>query len=230
VSRANPAALIDRLRWGYDFFATDDFKISSRLTLNLGVRYESHPNWTEANGLLSTFDLSTGKIVVPDGSLGRVSPLLPRGYVDVVEASSAGYPSGTLIRTDKNNFAPRLGFAYRPLGNSTVVRAGFGIFYDVVTRAASSGGAPFVINEPSFTNPANNPAVILPRVFPAAGVAGPTTVSLPQAARKDLRVPYSMQYNLTIERQQWNTGFRISYVGTNTRQGDYTMNVNQPVP
>jgi hypothetical protein len=230
VTRANPAVLIDRLRWGYDFFATDDFKISSRLTLNLGVRYEFHPNWTEANGLLSAFDLSTGKIVVPDGSLGRISPLLPRGYVDVVEASSAGYPSDTLIKTDKNNFASRLGFAYRPWGNTTVIRAGFGIFYDVVTRAASSGGTPFVINEPSFTNPANNPVVILPRVFPAAGVGGPTTVSLPQAVRTDLRVPYSMQYNLTIEHQRWNTGFRISYVGTNTRQGDYTMNVNQPVP
>jgi hypothetical protein len=38
-----------------------------------------------------------------------------------------------------------------------------------------------------------------------------------------------MQYNFTIEHQRWNTGFRISYVGTNTREGDYTMNVNQPV-
>jgi hypothetical protein len=66
-------------------------------------------------------------------------------------------------------------------------------------------------------------------MFPAAGVAGPTTVSLPQAARIDLRIPYSMQYNLTVEHQRWNTAFRISYVGTNTREGDYTMNVHQPV-
>jgi hypothetical protein len=230
VTRAGPAALIDRLRWGYDFFVTDDFKVSQRLTLNLGIRYELHPNWTEANGLLSTFDLATGRIVVPNGSLGRVNPLMPRGYVDVVEAKDAGYPGGTLIKTDRNNFAPRLGFAYRPLGNTTVIRGGFGIFYDVVTRAANSGAAPFVINEPSFTNPAPNPTVILPRVFPATGVAGPTSVGIPQATRKDLQIPYSMQYNLTIERMQWNTGFRISYVGTNTRQGDFTINVNQPVP
>jgi hypothetical protein len=222
--------LIDRLRWGYDFFVTDDFKVSQRLTLNLGLRYELHPNWTEANGLLSTFDLATGKIVVPNGSLSRVNPLMPRGYVDVVEAKDAGYPGGTLIKTDRNNFAPRLGFAYRPLGNSTVIRGGFGIFYDIVTRAANSGSAPFVINEPSFTNPAPNPTVIFPRVFPATGVSGPTSVGIPQATRKDLQIPYSMQYNLTIERMQWNTGFRISYVGTNTRQGDYTINVNQPVP
>src|SRR5207248_243604 len=74
-----------------------------------------------------------------------------------------------------------------------------------------------------------NPTVILPRVFPTAGVAGPSTVSLPQAINPNLRIPYSMQYNLTIERLQWNTGFRISYIGTNSRQSDYTFNINQPV-
>jgi hypothetical protein len=229
VTRANPAVETDRIRWAYDFFITDDFKVASRLTLNLGIRYELRPYWSDARGLLSAFDLSTGRIVVPNGSLSRVSPLLPRGYVDVVEAKDAGYPGRSLIETDKNNFAPRLGFAYRPWGNSTVVRGAFGIFYDVVTRSANSGGAPYVINEPGFTNPATNPVVILPRVFPAAGVGGPATIGIPQAVRKDLRIPYSMQYNLTVEHQRWNTGFRVSYVGTNTRQGDFTMNVNQPV-
>ena len=229
VTRANPAVDTDRLRWGYDFFVTDDYKISSRLTLNLGMRYELHPNWTDAKGYLSAFDLSTGKIVVPNGAIKSVSPLVPRGYVDVVEASVAGYPGGTLIKADKNNFAPRLGFAYRPWDNTTVVRGAFGIFYDIVTRSANSGGVPFVVNEPSYTNPSPNPTVILPRVFPAAGVGGPTTVSIPNAVSKDLKIPYSMQYNLTVEHQHWNTGFRISYIGTNTRQGDYTINVNQPV-
>jgi hypothetical protein len=229
VTRANPTVDTDRLRWGYDFFVTDDYKLSPKLTLNLGLRYELHPNWTDAKGYLSAFDLKTGKIVVPDGALSRVSSLMPRGYVDVVEASAAGYPGGTLIPTDKNNFAPRIGFAYRPSNNTTVVRGGFGVFYDIVTRSANSAGAPFVVNEPSYTNPSPNPTVILPRVFPASGGGSPTTVGLPQAVGA-LKIPYSMQYNLTIEHQRWNTGFRISYVGTNTRQGDYTINVNQPVP
>ena len=109
-----------------------------------------HPNWTEANGLLSSFDLESGRIVVPNGSRARVSPLLPRGFVDVVEARAAGYPGDTLIKTDKNNFAPRIGFAYRPWSNNAVIRGGFGIFYDVVTRSVNVGGSPFVINEPSF--------------------------------------------------------------------------------
>jgi Carboxypeptidase regulatory-like domain len=222
--RAFPQVAISRLRWATDLFVTDDFKVTPRLTLNIGLRYELHPSYTEENGLQSNFDIETGKIVVPKGSLSKVSPLLPRNYVDVIEADGA-----RLLKTDRNSFAPRIGLAYRPWGNDTVIRAGFGVFYDVVSRPESAGGAPFVINEPMFTNPANNPVVIFPRVFPAT-VAGPTTVGIPTAIRPDIQTPYSMQYNLTVEHQRWNTGFRLSYIGTNTRQGDYQFNINQPVP
>jgi hypothetical protein len=230
VSRAFPALQTDRRRWGYDFFVTDDFKVSQRLTLNLGIRYELHPYWTEANGLFAVFDIERGQIVVPDGSLSKVSPLMPRNYVDIIEANAAGLPGNTLVRTDRNNFAPRVGFAFRPRGNNTVIRGGFGLFYDVVPRALEAGEVPFVINEPDFNNPEDNPSVILPNVFPASGVNGPSSISIPQAVNPDLRIPYSMQYNLTVEHQKWNTGFRLSYIGTNTRQGDYTININQPLP
>ncbi len=230
VSRAFPGLLTDRRRWGYEFFATDDFKVSQRLTLNLGVRYELRPYWYEANGLFSVFDIDRVAIVVPDGSLSKVSPLMPRGYVDVIEAKDAGLPGKSLVRTDRNNFSPRVGFAYRPWNNNTVIRGGFGLFYDSVPRALGAAGVPYVINESSFNNPTTTPSVILPRVFPAAGVAGPSTVTLPQAINPDLRIPYSEQYNLTVEHQRWATGFRISYIGTNTRQGDYAFNINQPVP
>jgi hypothetical protein len=215
AARAFPPILISRLRWAQDWFITDDFKISPSLTLNIGLRYEYHPAYSEALGQQSVFDIDTGKIVVPDGALGRVSPLLPRGYVNVIEASKAGLPSKTLLRTDRNNLAPRFGLAWRPFGPNTVFRGAFGIFYDVVPRAIGAGGSPFVINEPAFTNPVGAPVVILPRVFPAT-TAGPTTVGLPGGSRADLRDPYSMQYNLTIEHQRWNTGFRASYIGTNT--------------
>ena len=229
ASRAFPNVLISRLRWAQDYFITDDVKVTPRLTLNIGVRYEYHPGYSEALGQQSVFDIDTGKIVVPDGALGRVSPLLPRGYVDVVEARQAGLPGQTLLRGDSNNLAPRLGLAWRPWGPNTVLRAGYGIFYDVVPRAVGAGGSPFVINEPSYTNPAGAPTVILPRVFPAS-VAGPTTVGLPAGTRADLRDPFSMQYNFTVEHQRWETGFRASYVGTNTRQGQWGYNINQPLP
>jgi hypothetical protein len=229
AARAFPPLRIDRTRWNYDLFVTDDFKIRPNLTINAGVRYELHPSWAEETGRQSVFDATTGQIVVPNGALSLMSPLMPRGYVDVIEASQAGYHSSRLLKDDTNNVAPRIGIAYRPWGNDTVIRAGYGIFYDIIPRTVSTGAAPFVVNEPSFTNPTGAPTVILPRVFPAS-VGGPTQVTLPPATRRDLKTPYSQQYNLTIERQQWNTGFRISYIGTNTRQGEWGRNINQPLP
>lgn len=227
--RAAPVFFTDRLRWNWDFFATDEVKVRSNLTLNIGIRYELHPAWSEASGRQAVFDLPTGKIVVPDGALNQVSPLLPRKYVEVIEASKAGYDANKILRNEYNDLAPRIGLAWRPWGPNTVLRAGFGIFFDVVPRAVSAGGAPFIINEPAFTNPTPVPTLILPQVFPAS-VAGPTSISLPAAYRADLRDPYSMQYNFTIEHQRWNTGFRISYIGTNTRQGEWGYNYNQPLP
>jgi hypothetical protein len=228
--RSFPPLRVDRLRYQYDFFFADDYKLSSRLTMNYGLRYEYHPGWTEENGYVSMFDVNSGKIVVKDGSLSKVSPLFPKGYVDVVEASSLGLPGKTILKTDANNFAPRIGLAYRPWGVNTVIRGGFGIFFDVVPRELTSGGVPFVVNEEPFNNPANNPVVVLPTVFPSSGAAGPSSVSLPAAVDPNLQIPYSMQYSFTVEHSRWNTGFRASYIGTNTRQGDYGYNYNSPVP
>lgn len=228
TARAAASLFMDRTRLNWDFFVTDEWKVRSNLTLNLGLRYELHPAWTEASGLQATFDIDSGKVVVPDGALSQVSPLLPSSYVEVVEASSLGYDPKRLIKNEYNNFAPRIGLAWRPLGPNTVVRAGWGIFYDIVPRAVPAGGAPFVVNEPTYTNTTPTPTVVLPVVFPTS-VAGPTSITLPNAVRKDLRDPYSMQYNVTIEHQRWDTGFRVSYIGTNTRQGEWGYNINQPI-
>lgn len=230
ATRAFAPVRVDRLRYQYDFFMVDDFKVNSRLTLNLGLRYEYHPLWTEQHGMGAMFDIGSGKIAVQDGSLGLVSPLFPRSYVDVVEAKTLGLRGSTIVRNDRNNFAPRFGIAWRPFGNQTVLRAGYGIYFDVVPRNISQGGLPFVLNEPAYTNPTTNPNVIFPRVFPATGTAGPSTVGLPAAINPNLQMPYSMQYSVTLEHSRWDTGFRLSYVGTNTRKGDWSYDINAPLP
>ena len=162
----------------------------------------------------------------------QVSSIFPKSYVGISEASSVGFDSKHLIHQDKNNIAPRVGVAYRPWGNNTVLRAGWGMFYNVVplAYALGFGDVPFVLNEPSYTNPLNNPQVVFPRVFPATGTGGPSSVGLPVAQNPDYKTPYSMQYNFTIERQQWNTGFRVSYIGTALRKGPWMYNYNSPVP
>ena len=189
-----------------------------------------YPAWQEDNGLLATFDIASGSIVVQDGSTSLVNPLFPRNYVPIVEAGKMGLPGSTIVRTDRNNFAPRIGLAYRPWGINTVIRAGFGVYFDVVPRELTMASVPFLVNEEPFDNPATNPAVVLPVVFPGAGAAGPSAISLPAAVNPNLQMPYSMQYSLTLEHSRWDTGFRLSYIGTNTRQGDYAYNYNSPLP
>jgi hypothetical protein len=232
AQRAFPPVRVDRNRWSHDFFVADDFKLSPKLTINAGVRYELHLPWRENADRLALFDITSGKIVVPDGTLSKVSPIFPKNYVGIAEASSVGFEPRTLAHPNLHNVAPRVGIAYRPWGNATVLRAGYGIFYNVVpfVYAINFGGLPFVLNEPAFTNPVANPAVIFPRVFPAGGTGGPDTVGLPTAQNPHLRTPYSMQYNFTVERQQWNTGFRLSYVGTALRQGEWAYAYNSPAP
>jgi hypothetical protein len=228
ASRAFPPVPINRNRWQYDFFATDDFKVNSKLTLNFGLRYELRTPWNEQDSHIAMFDIGTGQVVVPDSSLKAVSPLFPTSYVNVVGANSLGLPQ-TLLRADKNNIGPRVGIAYRPWGTNTVFRSGYGVFYVQAPQTLTLGGLPFVLNEPAYTNPTTNPTVILPRVFPATSVSGPSTVSLPTAADPSLKIPYSMQWNATIEHQRWDTGFLLSYVGTTLRQGIWSYDINSPV-
>jgi TonB dependent receptor len=217
-----------RTRWTYDFFAQDDWKIGRNITINLGLRYDLHPGWFEREGRLAAFNLDNRAIVVADDGMNKVSPLMPAGYVGIVSASSVGLPSRTLMRTDRNNFAPRLGVAFRPFGGEqTVIRAGYGLYYDMMPIDLQASRAPFVFTETPFTNPAT-PSVVLPAVFPAAGTAGPSTIALPLGVNPDLQMPYSHQWNVTVEHELWNTGFRASYVGTLGRDMWYTRDVNAP--
>jgi hypothetical protein len=182
IARAQPAQVLLK---PYSDFLLGIPTTSSRAFPHL----EYNPYWRETNGRMSMFDLASGKIVVPDGSDAKISPLMPRGYVDVIEAAQAGLAGDRMLRTDRNNFAPRIGIAYRPWGARTVFRMGYGIFYDVVPQTLSCGGTPFILNEPSFTNPTPNPVVVLPWVFPQAGGSRPSTVSVTRAVRHDLRSP-----------------------------------------
>jgi len=228
LQRDFPAVESDRRANTAAFYVQDEWKVRPTLSVSMGLRWQIMPGWTEANGRQAIFDIGKGNIVVPDGSLNLVSPLMPTDYVGVVEASTAGRDSSKLVKTDWNNLAPRFGLAWRPFGNSTVFRGGVGIYYDAAARSPSAASVPFVLNEPAYTNDLANP-LILPTVYPATAGRGPSTVTLPIGMRPDLRIPFSMQYTFTIEHQRWDTGFRLSYTGTNTRQGVYRYDINQPV-
>jgi hypothetical protein len=231
VSRSPYAIERQDLALGYDLFIQDNYKITNSLTLNLGLRYELHLPWDTSGGRLSAFDSQTGSIVVPDRALPLVSELFPTHLVPVIGHSKTDF-NETLFRTDKNNFAPRVGFAWRPFGAKTlVIRAGYGLFYDIIPRQTTRFGTPFIVSEPSYTNPADvrdAGFVQWPLAFPR--VVGGAGVSLPTTYENGFRTPYAQNWNVTVEKEIASVRLRASYVGTGGRQMQFPFNINQPAP
>lgn len=231
ISRSPFAEKLANRSTAYNFFIHDNYKITNSLTLNLGLRYELHPPWTTSGSRISAFDKKTGSIVVPDAALPLVSDLFPTNLVPVIGNSKTEF-NDRLMRTDKNNFAPRVGFAWRPFGAKTwALRAGYGIFYDILPRQATLFGTPFVVSEPSYTNPTdvNNPGFVqwplaFPRIVGGAGVSLPTTYEI------GFRTPYVQNWTLTVEKEVASMRVRASYVGTGGRQMQFPFNINQPAP
>ena len=134
----------------YAFYAQDDWKLTPNLTLNLGLRYELFTTIKERNNELGTFDLSTGALIVPKGVTAQLTPQLAA----IVPVQATGTPG--LISPDTNNFAPRIGLAYK-VSPKFVVRAGYGIFYGgdeagPYSNPSMGFNPPFFINK-NFTNP-----------------------------------------------------------------------------
>ena len=121
---------MDTVSNDWALFVQDDFKLSSQLTLFLGLRYEVVGVFVDKSDIFANFVLDDGgHHVVPNA---QIAQLLPPGAIDLnrtILADSVGVGPG-LMNTDRNNFSPRAGFAYR-IGSDakTVLRGGFGIFH-----------------------------------------------------------------------------------------------------
>jgi Carboxypeptidase regulatory-like domain/TonB dependent receptor len=130
----------------YSGYIADDWKVSRKLNLNLGLRYELFMWPTEKDGRIGNFDFANfepcfsqaggSNTLCDNPSPGFLVPANVRptglGNVDAaVDATTKAANNHTLAGQDRNNFAPRIGFAYTPFDtNRLVVRGGFGIFYD----------------------------------------------------------------------------------------------------
>ncbi len=209
---AEPA---DLTGWQYAFFVQDDWRIHPRLTLNLGLRYELQQPLTEATGRLATF--------IPE-------------LREVVLSGDPRYPE-SLIKADKNNWGPRVGFAYRLFGDDrTVLRGGAGIYHSLetfnVTRQQLANNFPFLnrvqYNRPfiSATSTTRNPVgLTFSNPFPAGSVAAANDTF---GIDTENRTPEFYQYNLTIERElARDLAFEIGYVGSQGRYLGRRYNINQ---
>jgi len=210
--------------WEEGYFAQDDWKLSSKLTLNLGLRYDLATPFIEKDDLLINFD-PNGKN--PNGNPGVFiipsSRTLP--YVDTriasygyITASQAGLGRG-LVHSDNNNIAPRLGVAYR-LGDKSVLRGGWGVFYP--TSAAQGirdaiGTNPFNQGVTSRTTLEGWPSSSQDGISPITGgtLKGFGNAVTANAIPLNLQTPRIQQYNATFEREIIRDGtLRLSYLGT----------------
>ncbi|MBC7926209.1 MAG: carboxypeptidase regulatory-like domain-containing protein, partial [Bryobacteraceae bacterium] len=218
-ARARPS-LVSLLHYvRYSAFFQDDWKLNSRVTLNLGLRYFGQTGPQERDGSMSNFDPVTGRFVVrsvggrtPEQSIPRLLESYPIG-----KSEDIGWGS-TLITGDSNNFGPRLGFAWRPLSNNrTVVRAGYGLYYIPAYHGYGLFGTffanpPFFLSETFEATAGNTPSLSLANAFPGTGAipANPRVL----AVQRDLQLGYTQQWNLTLEREMFaGAGLRLSYIG-----------------
>jgi hypothetical protein len=213
------------------FFIQDDFRIMPQFTISMGLRYEYQQPFTVTDNRLYNFDPTKGQIVIPDDAKSQVSPRF-NPSLPIVTASQAGFPSGTDRFADKNNFAPRLGFAYR--FKNTVIRGGYGIFVDNIGVGLSDSytGGPFTQGTVQYTNSITGgvPLFQWPNAFPTAS-AGPST-SQPSlnALNPHYINPYIQQWSLSLGHEILGMGVRASYIGTKGTQLLFQRQINRPLP
>jgi hypothetical protein len=191
-------------------FAQDDFKLTPRLTLNLGVRYEFVTSPTEVNG-------KTANLASIIGTSNNPTDL------------NVG---GKFFETPKGGIAPRIGFAYDVFGDGkTAVRGGFGIFYEQPLfssyRQAAYGTLPFI----QTARLRNRTA---PTALPVPGAAFGAGTPLTENLAFDLQEIYTMQYNLNVQREFLGAVLSAAYVGSRgvnlLGQGDINTAIGQVQP
>jgi hypothetical protein len=203
----------------YQGFVQDDWKLSQRLTVNAGLRYEVPLPFYETSNHYSNLILETGPL-----------------YGTVLDASGAAAAGYRTSFSDPNvrNLAPRFGFAYQ-LSPATVVRSAFGIFYgrdeNVPVARRPTNNPPYFI-QTSYTSDQVNPGILLQQGFPSDAV-NPANVKTPavNAYPKSFPTPYVEQWSLSVQRQLPKALVaQVSYVGSGTHRLYYPLQIDQPRP
>ena len=221
----------------YIGFVQDDWKISPKLTLTLGLRYELDMPPYDSRGRMSTFDpalyvprlLSDGDRPIGPPISGIVQAGNAIAQYDLAAVDNVG--KRVVKSIDPNNFAPRVGFAYSPFkSNRAVVRGGYGIFY---SRASfnylvnSLFSPPFYFTEIEFGSPLSDPFPVVPaqNEFPTLR-DGQTLFA--RFFDRNMRTPYIQQFNLGVQYAlSPDSVLEMAYVGSRGINLFRQVNINQ---
>ncbi len=228
----------DSITTDYHLFAQDDWKFSSKLTLNVGLRYELDPPPYDSQGRIGGFDpaLYQPRMQV-DGNGFPVGP----PAAGIIEAGNAlsqySLPGVTRVgervvhSIDPNNFGPRVGLAWSPLSSARLaIRAGYGIFYSRPSffyLALGYFAPPFFLDSETSGQPFSNPFANAPpdSSFPLIQPGSSVTATV---IDRNARTPYTQQFNSSVQYELLrNTTLQIAYVGSRGVKSFRAVAVNQ---
>jgi hypothetical protein len=199
-------------------YVQDDWRVNSSLTVNLGLRwdYRNVPYETRNRMAWRNVDHPTGGLLVADETLVE-GGIVDGDYYQYAGRRSPENPDRFKV------FAPRLGFAWRPFGEDTVLRGGYGVFFDSSEGREIDGAAdvyPYV-SRGNYTQSIGQPTPLqttdsLFPSFAAPGVATPAANTfLAVSQSPEPKNPYMQQWSLGVQRQLVaNTTLEVNYVGT----------------
>ncbi|MBI3208846.1 MAG: TonB-dependent receptor [Candidatus Solibacter usitatus] len=226
----------------WHLFLQDDIKVSTRLTLNIGLRYEYTPWATAYRGQTGTFDGTKARPIIvasrtKDIDLGaQPAAAVAYGYLkDLIQTSSeAGIPF-SITYPDKKQWAPRFGLAWRPFGNTTVIRGGYGIFYEgeYTDGRMNLFMPPFLLQDSALNDRGVRPNRTLADFYLGAPLGSPnSTIGLtPEYTR--MRMGYDQHWNVGVQQQvAKNMVLDVEYVANKGSriQGNNAFNIPDPGP
>lgn len=224
----------------WQVFVQDDIKVSSRLTLNIGLRYEYTPWASGYRGQTGTFDGTKARPIIVASNTDQVDlgaqPAAPIAYgylKDLIQTSfQAGLPY-SISYPDKRQIAPRFGFAWRPVGETTVVRGGYGIFYEgeYTDGRVNLFMPPFLLQDSALNDRGVVPNRTLADFYLGAPLGSPNSTIGLTPEYTNMRMGYDQHWNFGVQQQLAKTVVAdIEYVGNKGSHIQGSNGFNIPAP
>jgi Carboxypeptidase regulatory-like domain/TonB dependent receptor len=214
------------LTFSSGYYFQDDWKVSPKLTLNLGLRYELNLPPIEKVNKIASFDPTTNTIKVAGGREAFINPAT--GLLEMRARPDVGR---RLWETDKNNFAPRIGLAWRPWGGTkTVMRGGFGTFYNY--QIVGNGITPLSRNSPFRQRETAGSFAFSRRPLPdLADIFSGNPSVVPPGIDENFKTAYVNQWSFGVQRELAESlVLDVSYLGSQGHKLPLGVNINQPLP
>jgi hypothetical protein len=223
----------------YSFYVQDDWKVTPRLTLNYGIRYDQFGFFEEMDKRAAVANFRTGKILIAPGSEALIHPDFKQFSDRYILSNSLGLPNN-FIHPNRLDFAPRTGFAFR-MQPGFVMRGGFGVYMVDVTYNETTDA----INGPPFTRRAqltrtllNSQNVNVNSLYTfqnptanASAAGSDTALTTIGGTTEDYPTQRAYTWNFTLEKSLGATmGLRASYVGNSSRNMSRSVRLNACVP